>query len=674
VAATIAAATAVLAALALISANGLWGYDAPILGRHAWVTAMLGVCAAVSEMRPLRWLRNGNDTGTEVTASWTFMFAMVLTAPPLGAVGLSVLSCVIGDITLRKDAIKVGFNAAQLTTSLGIAAILYRIFGGTSGLGATHVTVGWFGVTVATALIAVILNGLLTSGVVARSTGQRFAALVRTDGISNLSTDVMLLALAPVFAATAERSLLFFPLLLLVTFAVCAASGQAARSGHAANHDSLTDLPNRRLLRAHLEAVVEQAAGRNGQVRLALIDLVGFKDVNDRFGHEIGDGVLKELAGRLVASGRAADLVARLGGDEFAVISPWVDDDRDGSELAARLSVVFSEPCSPGGIPVHVGASIGLATYPADALDAIGLLRAADEAMYANKVAGRHWTTRLGTSPVRAAGAAGQHVGPQRITLLADLSRALGTPQLYLDYQPVVDLADGSFVGAEALLRWDRPQVGLVGPGTFMPLAEHTAIIRPLTEWVLVEALRQARDWHDHGFELPIAVNVSTRNLADDGFTATLDQLLSASGQPPTSLSLEITENALASDLEMVRRSLHELRDIGVTVSLDDFGTGYSSMATLRDLPVDRLKIDRRFVSAIPGERRDLAMVEAMVRLAQALGMTTVAEGIELEQTAGALMALGCRQAQGFLFGRPMRPGDLLERAHRGGHQPFAPA
>jgi diguanylate cyclase (GGDEF)-like protein len=426
---------------------------------------------------------------------------------------------------------------------------------------------------------------------------------------------------------------------------------QAAASQHQALHDPLTGLPNRELFGDRVEQAIRASDRGLQPAALLLLDLDRFKDVNDTLGHHHGDLLLGEVAARLTGTLRAVDTVARLGGDEFAVLLP--DASADGAAaVAQKVRTALHQPLTLDGVGLDLDASVGIAVYPDHGGDAAELLQHADVAMYAAK------QTHAGF--VVYDPAVDQH-SPRRLALLGGLRRALERDELVLHYQPKADLHTGQVLGAEALVRWQHPAHGLLGPGEFIPLAERTGLIHPLTRWVLDTALRQAAAWRQAGHHLSIAVNVSTRSLLDREFPDHVAERLAAWQVPAASLVLEVTESAVMADPALALEVLSRLHALGVGLALDDFGTGYSSMAYLKALPVDELKVDRSFVGQMATSSSDAVIVRSTIDLGHNLGLHVVAEGVENQATWEELAALGCDTAQGYHLGRPM-PAAELER------------
>jgi diguanylate cyclase (GGDEF)-like protein len=421
---------------------------------------------------------------------------------------------------------------------------------------------------------------------------------------------------------------------------------------HLARHDTLTGLPNRR----RLTTQAEELAASGSTAALVLLDLDRFKDVNDALGHNVGDELLKQVASRLREVARDTDLVARLGGDEFALLARVIEPS-GAAGVARRVLAAFDQPFLVGELLLDVEPSVGVAMLTAGSADVQALLQQADVAMYQAKKT----HTRVAMYDASLDGNT-----LERLSMLTDLRAALaGDGGLHLLYQPTVDLASGSVTGVEALLRWDSPSRGLVQPGDFIPLAEGTGLIAPLTEHVLELALAQCRAWSDEGLELPIAVNLSARNLLEDDLPERVASALSRHGVPSSLLVLEITESAVVEDPLRAERIVRGLVDLGVRISIDDFGTGYSSMSSLMRLPLDCLKVDRSFVADLDTSGPGAVIVTASIGLAHDLGMKVVAEGVETTAQLDRLRALDCDVVQGFLLARPLPACDIPALAHR---------
>jgi diguanylate cyclase len=426
---------------------------------------------------------------------------------------------------------------------------------------------------------------------------------------------------------------------------------QAAENAHQASHDALTGLPNRTMLRDRTDQAIHQADRELVPAALLLIDLDRFKEVNDTLGHHYGDQLLLQVGERLRDSLREVDTVARLGGDEFAVLLPRIETGEGATTVARKLQDVLEEPFLLEDLALDVEASIGVAVYPQHGSDADELLQHADIAMYVAK------ETHAGF--VLFDPAQDQH-SPRRLALLGELRRAIESDQLVLHYQPKVDAHSGQLLGVEALVRWQHPDHGLIPPGDFIPLAERTGLIGPLTHYVLDAALRQCQQWRQAGHELAVAVNISARRLLDVEFPDEVASLLARWEVPARLLVVEITESTIMADPDRALEILGRLNAMGVQLSIDDFGTGYSSMAYLKSLPVHELKVDRSFVTQMNSDSRDAVIVRSTIDLGRNLGLRVVAEGVEDQTTLQELDMLGCDAIQGYYVSRPVPPDDLI--------------
>ncbi|MBI4997652.1 MAG: EAL domain-containing protein [Rhodocyclales bacterium] len=428
---------------------------------------------------------------------------------------------------------------------------------------------------------------------------------------------------------------------------------EAARQlDHLAHHDPLTGLPNRLLFDDRFAHAIEQAQRQQEPCLLLFLDLDGFKAVNDTMGHSVGDELLRGVSERLKAVLRHSDTLARLGGDEFVILATSANPGY-ASFVAQKILDSLREPFHLAGEEVSVSGSIGISVYPDHGNDPNSLMRAADIAMYVAKTKGRN-----GFHFFSADLSAQTH---ERMRIEQGLRRAIDVNGLDVHYQPQLDLAERRIVGVEALVRWKSDEFGVVAPARFIPIAEDTGIIDKLGRWVLRQACSEIAGLTDpQGKQLRLAVNVSPRQFMRDDFVASVSEVLQEVGFPAAALELEITESALQST-ERSRGILNELKQLGISISIDDFGTGYSSLSVLRDLPVDRIKIDQSFVVELPHRSEGLAIVEAIVALGRAMGMGIVAEGIEQDDQARTLQQLGCGEGQGYLFSRPLAYLDLVD-------------
>ncbi len=421
---------------------------------------------------------------------------------------------------------------------------------------------------------------------------------------------------------------------------------------HRALHDPLTGLANRQLILDRADQMLVRARRTSEPVAAYFIDLDNFKDANDSLGHEAGDRVLQAVAGRLLGLLRASDTVGRLGGDEFVILAEGISLEAGPEPVAERIHQVLDTPFIVEGfeeIPICITASIGIAT--GDRSSARELLRDADIALYRSKAAGRdRWVV---FEPAM------QSAAHDRLELKSDLTGALASDQFFLLYQPIFDLEHVRVRGVEALLRWRHPTKGIIVPDNFVPVLEDTGLIVEVGRWVLDEACRQASSWYERGYRTTMSVNVSMRQLESDGLVDDVRRALELYELNPSSLIIEVTESTLMRDANATVSRLHRLKELGVLIAIDDFGTGYSSLAYLRQFPVDVLKIDRSFVSAMDGSADAAALIHTLVELGRTLGLVTLAEGIEKQSQLEGLREENCDSGQGFIFARPGEPGAI---------------
>jgi diguanylate cyclase (GGDEF)-like protein/PAS domain S-box-containing protein len=449
--------------------------------------------------------------------------------------------------------------------------------------------------------------------------------------------------------------------------AEAALTDQSALNEHQALHDSLTGLPNRSMFSNRIEQALHVARCDGGRLAVLMIDLDRFKDINDSLGHHIGDELLKEIAGRLQSSVRASDTVARLGGDEFGLLLPSQSDQADMVAIVDKIRRAVEQPILLGDLLLSAETTVGVSRFPEDGSDVRVLIRHADSALWAAKDSG---------SGHAFYDADLDKHDPGRLTLLGELRRGLDREELVLYYQPKARLANGEVTSVEALVRWIHPERGLIPPDEFIPLAEQTGLIKPLTLYVLNAALRQVCTWRQEGRPLSVAVNLSWRNLHDLDFPDQVEELLLKWQADPGMLELEITESAMLTDPNRSQVVLNRLAAMGFRLSIDDFGTGYTSLGHLKRLPVGEIKIDRSFVTHMAANSDDAVIVHALVDLARNLGLDVVAEGIETRETWDRLRALGCTLAQGYYLSPPLPADELaewLDRRTRPASKPRAP-
>jgi diguanylate cyclase (GGDEF)-like protein len=519
------------------------------------------------------------------------------------------------------------------------------------------------GVTVAT-VVGYSINTLLVAFYTRLQTGRSLPAILHEMHVGVFGEFVLAymgLALFSVMVSIATKTLGLWAILVFVAplafarqmfqrthslqEATTELEAKQAENEYQATHDALTGLPNRTLFHLRLVDAIERASERGGQMAVMLMDLDQFKEINDTLGHHFGDMLLKELGPRLANVLRGEDLMARLGGDEFGILLPDVSSPQVAVGIAQRIMEELEEPIAVEGLALDVAGSIGIAMYPAQAHDAESLMRRADVAMYAAK------ETQAGYEIYHEEL---DRNSPHRLTLVSQVRAGIEGREFVLHYQPKVRLRDGRVAGAEALVRWEHPDLGLLMPDEFIPLVEKTVLLRPLTHYVVRLAFEHWAEWAAQGVELPIAVNLSPRSLLDLQLPVFIRDELLARDIPAEFLRMELTEGSLMADSARSSGVLTDLARAGVSISIDDFGTGYSSLSYLRRLPIDEIKIDRSFVMNMKRDANDFMIVRATVELGQNLGLRVVAEGVEDLETFDKLAEFGCDEAQGFYIGRPM--------------------
>jgi len=432
-----------------------------------------------------------------------------------------------------------------------------------------------------------------------------------------------------------------------------------------AYYDALTGLPNRTLFQDRLAKALASARRRGEKLALIFLDLDNFKTINDSLGHSVGDLLLKKVAERLDAWARAQDTVARLSGDEFVVLLTGVKDVASVAVAADRILKAMTAEFILQGQSLNVACSLGISVFPDNGADAETLVKHADAALYSAKESGNRFQFFTQDMNARAV---------ERLTLESSLRLALEREEFFLVYQPQVDLATGGIIGAEALLRWRHPQLGLVPPDKFIPIAEKSGLILPIGEWVLRTACAQARQWQDEGLPpLPVAVNVSAVQFRQDRFLHVIRSVLDETGLHPQYLELELTEGLLLSNADLTLAVLQELKRMGLKLSIDDFGTGYSSLSYLRQFPVHRLKIDRSFVQAMTVDADAAAITGTIINMARSLRLKVIAEGVENEEQLLLLRAHACDEVQGYYFSRPLTPADFADKVRDADFPPSRP-
>ncbi len=419
-----------------------------------------------------------------------------------------------------------------------------------------------------------------------------------------------------------------------------------------AHHDPLTGLPNRVLVKDRFDHAIMYAQRNNSKTALLCIDLDGFKTINDSLGHTVGDEVLKMVSARLKNVLRKTDTVSRQGGDEFILILPEITDTKGiVIPIVRKLLESFREPFQAGGHTLFASVSIGIALAPDDGETFESLLQKSETAMYKAKEMGRNtycfYTNRMNADMA------------EQLKLQSDLLQAVDQDEFILYYQPQIDLVNGRIIGAEALIRWHHPQMGMVPPMKFIPMAESSGAIVRIGQWVIKEACRQASLWHQRGIDITIAVNISPIQFKRGNLEGVVREALEKTGLSPCHLELEVTESTMMHDTENTLRTVQSLREIGVQFSIDDFGTGYSSLSYLKRFAVNKLKIDQSFVRDILKDQEDAIIVKTIIQMAKSLNLKTIAEGVENAEVLAVLEQYGCDEVQGYYFAKPMDSGEF---------------
>ncbi|KOG61609.1 bifunctional diguanylate cyclase/phosphodiesterase [Streptomyces flaveolus] len=609
-----------------------------------------------------RWW-GGTGSGAALTLAVLLLYGWV----PAGLVSLTVV--VLVGIARRNRWRQGVLHGAVDILGIGVGALLLGACGRVPSVEEPWRPESW---SVATApeivLVAVaylaVSRGLLWYLHAPRGGG--LPTVARTALLRQGLVAVALLGIAPLLCVVADAQPILLPLFAIPLIALDSTLWMARARAEEQLRDPLTGLPNRQWLLERIWTALDDADRIGARSALMLIDLDRFRSVNDTLGHLAGDRLLLQIADRLrLALPRGAE-AARLGGDEFAVLLPVADSTTSATRVARGLVSALSSPLDLDGLTLVLEASAGVAVFPDHALDAEGLLRRADVAMYQAK------RDRTGVEVYESKRDSNT---PDRLGLLGDLRRALDAHEVQLHYQPKVRF-DGQVAGLEALVRWVHPERGKVPPDEFIAIAESSGLMPHLTEYVLETALGQVARWRAQGLRVPVAVNVSPRDVHTPGFAGSVAARLARHGVPAGALQLEITEHVLLEDPQRAADTLAGLTGHGVKMSLDDFGTGYSSLVHLRRLPVSELKIDRSFVARLAVDAQDAEIVRCTVDLAHSLGLLVVAEGVEDDETWERLRDLGCDAVQGWLVAAAMPPEEttawLLARGSRGWQRPRA--
>jgi diguanylate cyclase (GGDEF)-like protein len=606
-----------------------------------WV--LLGA-VIVGELVPIKL---GTGEG-EVAPSTTFTFALLLSSGLAAAAVAVAAASALSDIVDRKRPSRSAFNVAQYVLAIAAAgAVLVA-----AGVLPHHQAFSAADVPaiLAAALVFFVVNTGLVAGAIAVTSGTRLRDQISSELIRQSATEGILLGLAPLAVLALDSAPVLLPLLALPLIAVQRAGRQALIAERLALHDALTGLPNRVLFRTRTQHAIAGAGRAGTRVAVMLLDLDRFKEINDTLGHHYGDEVLRQVGERLSGLLGEDDTVARLGGDEFAILLRAVETPAAGVAVAAAVRRAIAEHFDVAGVRLELGASVGIACFPEHGHDVDVLMQRADVAMYQAKE-GRTGVERYVPE------LDGNSV--QRLALAGDLRTALEREEFVLHYQPKVDLRTNAVAGAEVLLRWAHPVHGWLAPDDFIPLAEHTGLIVPLTNYVLDHALRQMGAWRTRGLDIGVAVNLSARTLIERELPDHIEAMCHRWAVPTNRLVLEITESMVVADPARALPILARLHELGVEIAVDDFGTGFSSMDYLKRLPVREVKIDRSFVTTMATDARDAAIVRCTIDLARSLGLRVVAEGVESSDVRARLTTLGCDQAQGYSFSRALPQADF---------------
>jgi diguanylate cyclase (GGDEF)-like protein len=619
-------------------------HETPEVVAHAplllWV---LFGCVVVGELLPINVVLRGQEG--ELLTSTAFAFATMIAFGPGAALPALCIGSIIGDLTRRKPLTRMGFNVGQYAISLFITGIVLDLITEVPRAPLASFVGADLPLLLLCGLVFFVVNSVLVATVIALSSGYPIWTYFASDFLLQSSTAGFALGLAPLMVVVGEFSVGMLPLLALPIVAIHRNTRQAVLSEHQALHDALTGLPNRVLFHDRVRQAIESARRHGSSTAVMVMDLDHFKEINDTLGHYHGDRLLQLVGERLSSLLRGEDTVARMGGDEFAVLLPSVGGQAYAVEVATKILQALGTSFEIDGLTLEVGGSIGIACFPDHGEDGEALLQRADIAMYVAKA--DHSGAQLYETEQ-------DRHSVQRLALAGELRRAIEHDELVLHYQPKIDVATGRVVGAEALCRWQHPSLGLIMPDEFVPMAEHTGLITPLTKTVLNLALQQVARWRSQGQRMSVAVNLSARSFLDSQLLDDIPELLAVWRVDPSLLELEITESMIVGDPERSRGVLEKLNNLGITLAIDDFGTGYSSLAYLKQLPVDEIKIDKSFVLQMSHNHNDETIVRSIIDLAHNLDLRAVAEGVEDQNILNRLTELGCDVAQGYHVSRPL--------------------
>ncbi|WP_291378714.1 bifunctional diguanylate cyclase/phosphodiesterase [Demequina sp.] len=627
-------------------AGFLTPWEAVFNETHLWAILLLAFLAIAGELKPIR-LPQVDAEGRTLSISTPFVLALIAVAGVGVAMVVQAIASIADDVLNRREMSKSLFNTSQYAVSVLVGAAIYSLLTQTPFWGvATVVDGSRIGPLLVAGLGMIAANWLIVAGVISISARQPLRAVLGADFRDFLVTNIVLLCVGGIAAIVADDGAVAVALVGAPVVAAHLLLSVSARHAHDATHDSLTGLGNRGQLQRDLARAFDASEASNPSdtvgPSLVLFDLDHFKDINDTLGHPVGDQILRHVARKLEASAPENASVHRLGGDEFAVV--YRGGLAGARQMARELLASFDNAVPVGQLELLVRASVGVAVAPEHGRNGETLMKNADIALYHAKLERDRISTYSPDLDVNTV---------ERLQLLADLRTALDTRQLHIAYQPQVDLINHRIVGVEALVRWYHPRLGLVGPDEFIPLAENSGLIFPLTAFVLDTALGQLASWRASGHDLRLAVNLSARHLSDLALPEQITAAAKLHGVPLSALVLEVTETGILSDPVRADVVIRTLRSRGVEISIDDYGTGNASLSYLKRLEIDELKIDRSFVCDIGSDAHDLIIVRSTIELALALGLRVVAEGIEDEATTETLRAMGRVIGQGYYFGYP---------------------
>ena len=642
-----------------------------LTAREAAVVSLLALFVVLGELLPIT-IRRG-DTVELYTFSSTAVLGLLVVGPVwIAAASLLPAAFLRDEFRRSRPMFRNLFNLARCALGLVAARTVYDALShhGLLGSFTPHFAPGDLAPALVAGLAYFTINLVLVACVFALHEGAPAFSLLPEFLRSEAPMGLTLLAVGPVVLVALEFSPLTAPLCLIPVLAVRAGALSASKRENQALHDQLTGLPNRNLLLQRARRPTASAAGEARMVAI-IIDIDRFKEINDAMGRSVGDRVLQTVAAKLRETALPGDTIARLGGDRFALVCSGVFDQASALEIGNRVVAALTGVIEMQGVSLRVEVSAGVALSPLHARDADALLQRAETALYRAK------GSRRGNALLYDE--AFDESSVERLTLMGQLSKGIDD-ELVVHYQPKCRLSDGAVVGAEALVRWQHPTLGLLSPASFLDSAERTGLILPLTEQVFRQVVEQWRRWQEAGLDLPISVNVSAANICDPMLPAALGRVLEEHSAPRRRFLIEVTETSAVTDLESAIRVLEQLRELGLGISIDDFGTGHASLAHIRDLGPVEVKIDRSFVASATTNERDLAFIRAATDLGHGLGLAVVAEGVETAEQLELVTEVGCDLAQGFFILPPVTAEALacwVSRPHvspRHMHPPSQPA